>query len=410
MKKFYLFLLVALSSSLAVLSQAISLTGPDYIQNFNTLSNTAGSTTNSLTITGWFMTESGGGARDNEQYAVDNGASTTGDTYSYGSPASTDRALGNLRSGTLISLIGAAFTNNTGATLSFITVSYTGEEWRFGTTGRADRLDFQYSLNATDLVTGTWTDVNSLDFSTPDLVTVGAKNGNAASDRTARSATINGLAINAGATFWIRWVDIDATGPDDGLAVDDFTLSTSTILPVTISRFLVMKENGTSKIAWTTTAEINSREFIVERSGSSESGWQTIATIPATGQTGSSTDYLVYDNHPLEGSNFYRLKSVDLDNKFYLSGILRIDFANRNKYAIFPNPSKDNLQIESGDPRGFNGQLAILNTRGQTILRKQVRDSNSIISLDISPLETGLYFLKLTDRAGETVIMKFIRN
>ena len=33
------------------------------------------------------MTETGGGARDNEQYGVDTGGSNTGDTYSYGAAA-----------------------------------------------------------------------------------------------------------------------------------------------------------------------------------------------------------------------------------------------------------------------------------------------------------------------------------
>src|SRR5258706_8344674 len=63
---------------------SISLTtlGNAYTQNFDTLSNVAGSTTNTLSITGWEMTESGGGARDNEQYAVDTGARTTRDSYS----------------------------------------------------------------------------------------------------------------------------------------------------------------------------------------------------------------------------------------------------------------------------------------------------------------------------------------
>lgn len=80
----------------AASAQCVSLTtlGSAYTQNFDTLSNTAGSTTNNLTIPGWFLTESGGGARDNEQYAVDTGASTTGDMYSYGSAGSTERALG----------------------------------------------------------------------------------------------------------------------------------------------------------------------------------------------------------------------------------------------------------------------------------------------------------------------------
>jgi hypothetical protein len=52
----------------AAWAQHVSLTtlGSAYTQNFDTLSNVAGSTTNNLTIPGWEMTESGGGARDNE--------------------------------------------------------------------------------------------------------------------------------------------------------------------------------------------------------------------------------------------------------------------------------------------------------------------------------------------------------
>ncbi len=201
------------------------LAGVSYTQNFDGLSNTAGSTTNSLTINGWTMTETGGGARDNEQYAVDTGASTTGDTYSYGIAAATDRALGSLRSGTLISNFGAAFTNGSGATITSLDISYIGEQWRLGSAARTDRIDFQISFDATDLVTGTWTDVNELDFTTPNTVTTGAKDGNDAANRTSLSHTLTGLNIANGATFWIRWVDSDATGADDGLAVDDFSIT-----------------------------------------------------------------------------------------------------------------------------------------------------------------------------------------
>jgi hypothetical protein len=208
-------------------SGAVSLTasGVAATENFDTLSNIAGSTTNTALPTGWYLTESGGGARDNEQYAVDTGASTTGDTYSYGSAASTDRALGALRSGTLIPLFGARVTNATGATITSLAISYTGEEWRLGTAARTDQLSFEYSLDATSLGTGTWTGVPALNFTTPDTAVTGAKNGNAVADRTARSSTITGLSIPSGSSFYIRWVDLDATGADDGLAVDDFSIT-----------------------------------------------------------------------------------------------------------------------------------------------------------------------------------------
>ncbi len=217
----------ALVTSQIASAQCVSLTTPGsaYSQNFDTLSNTAGSTTNSLALTGWSINETGGGARDNEQYAVDTGASNTGDTYSFGSAGSTDRALGSVRSGTLISSFGACFTNNTGTTISSLQVAYAGEQWRLGTAARTDQLNFEYSLNATDLATGTWTGVAALNFVTPNTATIGAKDGNAAANRTALNATIPSLSIANGATFWVRWSDADASGADDGLAVDDFSLT-----------------------------------------------------------------------------------------------------------------------------------------------------------------------------------------
>jgi uncharacterized protein len=207
------------------LAQTIPVSGGTYSQNFDTLSNTAGSTTNSTLPTGWLLNETGGGARDNEQYAVDTGASNTGDTYSYGAAGSTERALGSVRSGTLIASYGACFSNATGASLLNFDVGYTGEEWRLGTAARADQLDFQYSLDATSLTTGTWVDVNALDFVTPNTATVGAKDGNAVGNRTTLATTVNGLNIANGATFCLRWNDADGSGADDGLSIDDFSLT-----------------------------------------------------------------------------------------------------------------------------------------------------------------------------------------
>lgn len=225
---FAVFQIVAVESNLK--AQCVSLTtiGSAATQNFDTLSNTAGSTTNNLTITGWFMTETGGGARDNEQYAVDTGASNTGDTYSYGAAASIERALGGYRSGTLIPNFGACFTNNSGQTIRTLNVSYTGEHWRLGTISRTDQINFEYSLNATSLTTGTWTAQPSLNFVSPTTAVAGAKDGNDPANRTALNSAITGLSIANGATFWIRWTDLDASGADDGLAVDDFSLTPQT--------------------------------------------------------------------------------------------------------------------------------------------------------------------------------------
>jgi hypothetical protein len=207
----------------------VSLTaGSAYTQNFDSLASTG---TSSSLPTGWAFAETGTNA--NATYTAGDGSSNAGDTYSFGASGSTDRAFGTLQSGTLIPTIGACFTNNTGSTITSLAIAYTGEEWRLGTAGRTvpDQLTFEYSLNADKLSTGTWTGVPALNFTTPDPVTVGAKNGNAVGERTALSSTIDSLSISNGATFWIRWSDFNASGSDDGLAVDDFSLTPATGTP-----------------------------------------------------------------------------------------------------------------------------------------------------------------------------------
>lgn len=203
---------------------SLNALGTAFREDFNTLVNTGSSST---LPSGWFISESGTSATVNGQYAAGTGSSNAGDTYSFGAAGSTDRSLGVQRSGTNTPTIGAQFTNDTGTTITSLQIAYTGEQWRLGAANRPDRLDFQISFDATSLTTGTWIDVNSLDFTSPTTAgTVGALDGNAAANRTAVSGTYDILAgIPAGASFWIRWLDFDASGADDGMGIDDFSIT-----------------------------------------------------------------------------------------------------------------------------------------------------------------------------------------
>lgn len=213
------------SASINITSEdisTISFTG-NYSQDFNTLATSSTGAFSSLPA-GWLFNETGTNA--NNTYTAGDGASNTGNTYSFGTGTSTERAMGMLRSGNLIPVMGAFFINNTGAPVTSLAITYTGEQWRLGTTGRNDRLDFQYSTDATTLVNGTWTDANGLDFIAPNSSgTAGAFDGNTTGNRTTIIYTINGLSIPNGALFVIRWTDLDVTGAEDGLGVDDFTIT-----------------------------------------------------------------------------------------------------------------------------------------------------------------------------------------
>jgi predicted extracellular nuclease len=198
--------------------------GVTYTQNFDSLASTG---TSSVLPSGWALSETGTNA--NTTYTAGTGSGNAGDTYSFGALDSAERAFGTLLSGSLIPTIGAEFINNTGSAISSLSIAYTGEQWRLGTLDRGpDRLFFQISTNATSLTTGTWADVHSLDFVSPSTTgVVGLRDGNAAENR----AAIAGLAaasVEPGATFWIRLLDFNAPGADDGLAVDDFSITAGT--------------------------------------------------------------------------------------------------------------------------------------------------------------------------------------
>jgi len=211
----------------------VLITTTTYTQDFNALTSSGSS---DVLPSGWAISESGTNA--NTTYTAGTGSSTTGDTYSFGTTLSTDRAIGGLQSGSLNLIIGASFTNNTGSTINGITLEYTGEQWRLGELNREDRLEFQYSTNASSLITGSWMDINALDFIAPVTTgIVGALNGNLDACQTNITATITGLSISPGETFRIRWNDYNATGSEDGLAIDDFTLTATSTCNVNISGF-----------------------------------------------------------------------------------------------------------------------------------------------------------------------------
>lgn len=244
MKKIFTLLSVLSLASFSYSQVSLTALNTAYTQDFDGLANsgtgtgtstttgTSGSKVVSVTfptgsLSGWYFVESTTNA--DGIYTAGTGSSTTGDTYSFGASSSTERALGSIASSNLLSKYGAQFKNDTGNIIDQLEISYVGEEWRFdparGTTIK-DQITFEYSTDATSLTTGTWTSVNALMYETTNLTgTVGLRNGNDAAYRTALSNTISGLNIGVGQSFWIRFVDVNVSGNDDGLAIDDFSLT-----------------------------------------------------------------------------------------------------------------------------------------------------------------------------------------
>src|SRR5439155_2378434 len=78
-----------------------------------------------------------------------------------------------------------------------------------------------------------WTAFTGLNFNTPTTgATAAALDGNLAANRTVLGATVlTGVTLNPGDSIFLRWRDIDDSGNDHALAVDDFSFSASLAVP-----------------------------------------------------------------------------------------------------------------------------------------------------------------------------------
>ena len=226
---FFLPILVAASPAFAQVS--LTTLGTPYTQNFDTLPASGSATwTNNSNIPGWFHARTGTGIT----IVANDGSSNAGNLYSYGTGTATDRALGSIGSGN--AAIGNLFwgvrlQNNTGATITSLDVSYTGEQWR-NSAAAAQTLAFSY-LVGSPTVTGSLAEfqsagvaVPSMDFTGPITGgAAGALNGNLAANRVTLTFSITGLSIPNGTEVMVRWSDPDHTGADHGLSIDDFAVT-----------------------------------------------------------------------------------------------------------------------------------------------------------------------------------------
>ena len=209
----------------------IALTGSPYSQTFDTLTRT-GSQGASQLPQGWGFAElaSGDDVLLTDFYlTADDGSSPIGDTYSYGANGGIDRAFGEQPVNSFHSILGAEFVNDTDRYIANVTISYTREQWRSG--GGHDQLDFQYSYGVsgtTSLTTGThWQDFNALDFVAPNTTTSpGAVYGNTFANQEHLYSTFT-VGLAPGTTLFLRWVPSDTAGTGNGLAIDNFSITTT---------------------------------------------------------------------------------------------------------------------------------------------------------------------------------------
>lgn len=200
------------------------------------------------------------------------------------------------------------------------------------------------------------------------------------------------LPLNVGAGTEIRYqVSFrvkNGNGNAGTIIFDNFANGGQAIaLPVKLDNFEAAKEGTGVKLSWKATEESGVAVYQVQRSTDGVN-FSTIGTVQAERRAA----YSFLDVMPTTGSNFYRLRIVDVDNAVKISHVVSL----RSKVALtieaYPNPVRDRMVVQH--PKAVSGtRLQLVSLTGQ-VLRDVAVPVNAVVTpMEVTGLSNGTYYV-----------------
>jgi len=288
-----------------------------------------------------------------------------------------------------------AFAINTGIYRGAI-ISYTIELIE-NTGGRTLGSVFQYRQGTS----GIWTTVTG----SPVLYSSASTNAGDADgpgDIDTYSFLFSGLLMNTDYQFRFAHWRAGSGGNDVGIAYDDITVAGAYALPVSFGTIKALQKTTGIEVSWSTYSERNLSHFEIEKSLNGQQ-FSFIGQVNATGNSDLKTNYAFIDNFPVNGNNFYRIKSIDLDGKAGISQIVKVNTAGKNsELTIQANPvvgSRISFQVSNLQRGLYNLQL--YNYSGQLLYNEFIQHPGGSIGQTFNipaSVKPGIYNLKLRSK------------
>ncbi len=214
-------------------------------------------------------------------------------------------------------------------------------------------------------------------------------NGNfVLSNTTENGAIIHSLEANSTYHFII----VEYNGFNQPLYLSPATAMSATTLsglPVKLSSWEAIPSNNKVKLQWTSSSEINTSHFIVERSADGVQ-YTSLATVNAAGNSQSTQQYSTVDNNPLPGKSFYRLKMVDIDEKFEYSPVRVVVISSNPVIKLAVNPVQSRLELITSTTG--RGEWQIINRAGQIVSKGNITSNRT--EINVSSITAGSYWVR----------------
>lgn len=178
------------------------------------------------------------------------------------------------------------------------------------------------------------------------------------------------------------------------------TIYSHSTLPVELMFFYGENLKKKNRLYWQTATEKNNKHFVVERSDDGLN-FKEIGNIEGKGNSRVINFYEFFDNDPLYGNNYYRLKQVDFDGAYEYHRLVVLNSELKNdQLNVFPNPSPDGeFRFISQEPL----RNEILIYTHDLKLVKQIPATTESEKISLAELADGTYYM-IYDVKGEQKI------
>lgn len=177
---------------------------------------------------------------------------------------------------------------------------------------------------------------------------------------------------------------------------------------------VVSNPNNIYIVSWQTTEELNVDHFEIERSFNLID-FTKIGDVKSLGNSTAKQQYIFEDNVKNYASSkyAYRIKSVDIDGKYQYSNIVSLQKITDESFSIYPNPFKDNINIDINSKSETNYTIQLSNAVGVIVKKfagNLVSGNNKIQINDLGNLAKGIYYLQFSVDEKETKTYKLIKQ
>ena len=176
-------------------------------------------------------------------------------------------------------------------------------------------------------------------------------------------------------------------------------------LPAELAGFDATVDDDAVQLSWQTASETNNAGFRVQRKRArergSENAWTTVGSVEGTGTTSEAQSYRFTDeNLPYEADALtYRLKQVDTDGSEHFSDEITVERGVQELKLLgtYPNPAQSRVTVRYALPEKQDVTVRLYDVLGRqvrTVVSGKQKGRHQW-TLDVAPLPSGVYFLRL---------------